>query len=488
MPFVEPPASCTSTTTHSCTVGTCNAGNTACTCTDDSQFPSNKCVSTAQCTGTCSGTGSPDSFGCMPFTEPASACTTGTAYACMTGVCNAGHTECTCTDDSQCLSGACINTPACTGSCTGVGTPDVAGCQAAATIPTCVGTAINGCAVGTCDTATGTICQCTNDNQCPSGKCVPTANNGNCASGGPCTGSGAADNGSCEYPAGGAAPSCYANAQCGVLETCGGIPTLGNCYKACTTNAQCTGGEKCSGGSCQACTSSSQCKDRSYTATCNVATAGAYGKCCYGTSHPDLPVPPNTASAANSANCAMTATTFPESCSQAPMSDQEKALEFMMFDLTSCVESDTGAVTPPLKTESFYLDFTATCPSGTTVKWREFDFQNAFPNPVNGSSIIYTAQTGPVGADAASWVPGMPLPLATANTNTVLPGWDVVLLDTSPVETPTPTSQGVFNQATPAITSQTDLRIWITINPTSDGTQSPTLANWRAQYDCPATE
>jgi hypothetical protein len=357
---------------------------------------------------------------------------------------------------------------------------------------TCAASTIYTCAIGSCNTAAGGdgLCQCTADSQCPTDKCVP---NSNCSAGA-CTGTGTPDNAGCQLTASGSSPSCYTSQQCGELEICGGVPVLGNCSKACTTSTQCTGGETCSGGYCTACTSSGNCSDRAYTATCNVTTASAYGKCCFGTTHPDLPSPPNALSSVNSANCAMNPTLFPESCSQAPMTDQEKALEFMIFDVTACVQNDlatsmdggTTMMAAP-QPDTFYLDFQSTCPSGSVVKWREFDFQVSMPNPVDGASIVFAAQTGAIGADAGGFLPATPLPLATATSDTVLPNYDDVLIDTSPVENPTPASQGLFNTASPPITSQPDLRIWFTINPAMDG-QSPSLLNWRAQYDCPASE
>ena len=38
---------------------------------------------------------------------------------------------------------------------------------------------------------------------------------------------------------------------------------------------------------------------------------------------------------------------FPSECASGPMSAQEKALEFLLFDLASCIQDDHDAPKPP---------------------------------------------------------------------------------------------------------------------------------------------
>jgi hypothetical protein len=169
----------------------------------------------------------------------------------------------------------------------------------------------------------------------------------------------------------------------------------------------------------------------------------------------------------------------------------------MFFDLTSCVTPDTGPVTTPvlLTEKGFTLEFTASCPTGSKPRWREFDYEASFPANATGTytatypdnSIDFAAQTGggyPNVNDAGgAFIPATPLQLGTpATTNTLPPNWVQILLDTAPGGT------GLFTTASPAIVSQTDLLMTITLTPTADQLSSPTLLAWRAEYDCPASE
>ena len=453
------------------------AQNGECWCTRDADCPTGVCETWASCADCSGSSGTWDNHHC----GAAPSCSTELVDVCQAvpgAGCDSQTKQCKCVADSQCATGKCLPWTGCaTGACTGNGTANAFGCQDPPKIPTACTASTFACAAPAVCDPTHAYCWCTDDSQCPSGLCVDwTGCTGNCT--GP---SGTLDSAHC-VPAN--ITDCKTDNDCGSTSTrvefCSGSAGLGQCTKSCTSNSQCPGHEICTGslgnpGVCKGCSSNANCYDRTYPATCDGALGAHLGNCCgAGTPSPSIP---NT-------TCGRTNALFPQGCLNAPMSDQEKALEFMFFDLTACVTPDEGNPSPPkpkLDPQTFALDFKAVCASGTLPKWREFDYQAAFPSPVSGSSITFEAQTGPIGGAPADFLPAGRLALTTTNTNTSLPAYDAVLLDTSPG------GSGKFVTANPPVSSDFVLRIWVTMTPTTDQYTSPTLLNWKVVYDCPPT-
>jgi hypothetical protein len=270
------------------------------------------------------------------------------------------------------------------------------------------------CDKGTCNLTTK-LCACTQDSHCGSDDC---------------------NGGVCDPYA------CTTDANCGRSETCI-EPVVGTCRKACTASSQCNGAI-CVSGFCTGCLTDSDCPGSS--TDCNGAIAG---------------------------HCSSTSSRFPLTCRNGDLSAQEKALEFMLFDLTACVSPDSWVPPAPQTVYSpvtFTQDFTSTCGKGQRPAWREFDWQDSIPST---ASIVFEAQT----ADTVAALATTPkVPVVTDTVGTVLPAWDVALLDT--------TTGGVLRTASPPQISKNILRMTITLNPTSDKKASPTLIQWKVQYDC----
>jgi hypothetical protein len=389
----------------------------------------------------------------------------------------------TCTTSADCGAGAtCAGAAGITGTCT------AQQCSPAQSVTSQCGDSHFTCAggtSGTCgcfqnsDCATlgagtctgGTLGQCvmngtcTANNQCKSGSCntttkvcnaEPTCESGaGCGSKEKCTGETA---GLCS------APTCYANTDCTVgNQVCSGAAAKGTCVpNACTTAAQCQNKEQCIGGTCSGCFQNSDCP-------------GGSEVCAGGTS-------PGT--------CTGVQNHFPYECTQGALDPQEAALEFLFFDLSACVSPNSNPPPPPpaqiltYAPVTFTVDFPSACPSGTAVKWRELDWQATIPDT---ASIVFSAQTASPADDGGppSYDGVQSVVIANAVMSSPATGLDEALIDETGGDAG---ALGAFNTAVPPVNSATDLRLTITLNPTTDFSQAPTLIDWQVKSDCPASE
>lgn len=265
---------------------------------------------------------------------------------------------------------------------------------------------------------------------------------------------------------------CYLTTDChgGKKDKCGG-QILGTCQpNTCTTDAQCNSPEHCVGGACGGCAQDSDCPGPNQT--CQGYTPAGQ---CTGNSNQ-----------------------FPNSCAQGPLDAQESALEFMLLDLTACVQPDNQQPSPPslpvtaYAPQTFALDFTSSCPSGTHVRWLELDYADQIPAAEldgatpSGASIVFNAQTADAPADggAINWSTPQKVLLATSTVSTTT---GKTYIDTSPGADGGP-GGGAFNLATPAVQSKSVLHLLITINPSSGKDEAPVLNSWAIKSDCPPSE
>ena len=192
--------------------------------------------------------------------------------------------------------------------------------------------------------------------------------------------------------------------------------------------------------------------DMSFNTPLNVAENLKVGRVVYADTH---------ASAAALSNSGGVLHQFPDWCSNAGLTPQEKALEFLIFDLSSCVQP---FVPPPYQTPVTYLrDYEGVCPAGKGPIWHFFDWQTITPKD---SSLVFTVQT----ADTQPT-----LPAATLASLATVSGAPVVTWTGADVATALNTIPSK---------SKAWLRVNITLNPSSDQLSAPTLVAWRQAYDC----
>jgi hypothetical protein len=376
--------------------------------------------------------------------------------------------------DGQCTSNAdCGFTSTCIQGTPGTCVPQTCATDSDCSFGHCVGSTLGQCVAQNCTVATeatdcsgqpcvqGT-CSCTNESQCASASCV------------------GAPNGRC----GGSPQACGYDDDCGSVERCSGA-ILGTCQKACSVDANCGFGQKCVSGVCQ--------------------------QGCF----IDWTCPSSNCNTGKVSVCSASSTSFPLSCKQAPMSPEEYALEFLLLDLTACISPDSVPPPPPSVSEypgpgsagsvsgdagsvdgdagpvsgdagaadgeagfplysaaTFTEDFTANCPQGTHVVWRELDWQASIPNT---ASIVFSAQSANTAADGGlpDYSGTTPTLLVTATASTMPP---TAYIDTG--------TTGAFNTAVPPVLSRDALRLTVTLNPTMDGMAAPVLQAWQVKADC----
>ncbi len=183
---------------------------------------------------------------------------------------------------------------------------------------------------------------------------------------------------------------------------------------------------------------------------------------------------------------------FPTACAKGTLTPQEDALEFQLFDLSACVSPVGTPPPPPPSTTSIYdpvtftEDFTSSCPTDKHVAWRELDWYADIPNT---ASIVFSAQTvnPPLDGGPPDYSSAQSVLLFDATMSSPSSGQpNGVLIDVN--VPPDAAMPGAFNAAAPPVSSQADLRLTITLNPTSDMKASPTLIQWIVKSDCVPTE
>ncbi len=168
--------------------------------------------------------------------------------------------------------------------------------------------------------------------------------------------------------------------------------------------------------------------------------------------------------------------TFPGGCNNPTgnISSQEKAAEYLLFDLGGCVGAeDPIDVTAEYEPATLSRDYSAVCPVGKRVKWRLFNWKASIPTP-------------PMGVTTA----GIHFDVQTAETPAQLASATQVSLGDAVVSNPTTWNGADVDQKLVAanLKSAPHLRVTMLFQPSSDGKQAPTLLAWEQMFDCVDSE
>lgn len=154
------------------------------------------------------------------------------------------------------------------------------------------------------------------------------------------------------------------------------------------------------------------------------------------------------------------------------MTAQEKALEYLFFDLGACV---TSAPAPTPKTTYsdavFVRDYVATCPAQKQPRWAYFDYQGNFPgaiaNDPSGTSmeLRFVTAVDQAALNAASKPATAMWTVKGKQTVSTWTGVDVAPL-------------------LPGGASQSYLRVFIDLKASTDRQSAPALTGWRQGYTC----
>jgi hypothetical protein len=120
-------------------------------------------------------------------------------------------------------------------------------------------------------------------------------------------------------------------------------------------------------------------------------------------------------------------------------------------------------------TKTYQREYIASCPTGTQVVWRFFEWQATIPA---SSSIDLYVQTKVTATDA--YAPATPVLMASISTTTATNVWAHGAL----------TADDALKLASPSVGSQAYLLVTMTFKPDSTATLSPVLTNWQQNYDC----